>query len=37
MEWRLELVQVQVQVSDVDQAKAFYVDRVASSPNTTTR
>jgi predicted enzyme related to lactoylglutathione lyase len=31
MEWRLELVQVPV--SDVDRAKAFYVDQVGFNPD----
>ena len=35
MDWKLELVAVPV--SDVDRAKAFYTERSASSPTTTTR
>ena len=34
MDWKLELVAVPV--ADVDRAKAFYVDKVGSSPTTTT-
>ena len=35
MDWKLELVSVPV--SDVDRAKAFYTERWASTPTTTTR
>ena len=35
MNWTLELVAIPV--TDVDRAKAFYADQVASTPTTTTR
>jgi len=34
MDWKIELIMVPV--TDVDRAKAFYVDRVGFTPTTTT-